>query len=68
MKTMHHDTLKRVKEALNKTGYGFEGIFRAWFEGWNDIDSEVHTINFIDDEGNKSTGRVYIDKDGKGEF
>lgn len=65
---MHYDTLQRVKDALNKAGYGTEGIITARFQGWNDTDQEVHTMTFIDDEGGTAVGAVYIDKDGKGEF
>lgn len=68
MKTMHYDTLQRVKEALEKTGYGHEGILTAKFLGWNDSGSEVHAITFIDEEDGTGLGKVYIDKQGKGEF
>ncbi len=68
MKTWAYETLHRVKEALAKSGYDSEGITTAKFIGWNDSDSEVHRITFIDGEGNYDGDNVYIDKDGKGEF
>ena len=69
MKTMHYNTLQRVKDALTRSGYGTEGIITAKFQGWNDSDSEVHTITFVDDnEGGTGVGAVYIDKQGNGEF
>lgn len=70
MKTMHYDTLQRVRDALDKSGYGHEGILTAKFQGWNESGSEVHIITFVDDDedGGTAFGAVYIDKDGKGEF
>jgi hypothetical protein len=59
-----------VKTALEKSGYGTEGILTAKFQGWNHTNDEIHSTTFINDdiEGGTDHGAVCIDKDGKGEF
>ena len=61
------NTLQRVKEALTKSGYGYDGITSAQFIRMNATGQEIHRITFIGEDGNDE-GIVFIDSEGKGEF
>jgi hypothetical protein len=54
-------SLQRVRIALENSGYSFKGITFARYEGQSQSGSEVHLIEFInEDTGEPDEGRVYI--------
>lgn len=61
------NTLPYVRNALTKAGYGHEGIRSAKYSHNNESGSQVHDITF-DHEGGIDKGKVYVDKQGKGDF